>query len=234
MISVLIAAFVMGAIGSMHCIGMCGPIALSLPVVTNSHSSRFVSTLLYNMGRIITYAMLGLLFGAIGMTFRLFGFQQLLSITLGVLILFFIFFPKNHFAKENPVVNILKSMRAILGKLFYKKNYQSVFSIGLLNGLLPCGLVYIALAGATETASPLKSSLFMAAFGLGTLPLMWTLSFFGSFMNIKIRTGIKKLYPVFMFAVAVLLILRGLDLKIPYLSPSLNNGNHMERIECHD
>jgi hypothetical protein len=234
MISVLIAAFFLGGIGSMHCIGMCGPIALSLPVVSTSHLSRFVSTLLYNAGRILTYAMMGAVFGTIGMTFRLFGFQQLLSITLGILILFFIFFPKNQYARENLITKMLKKIRSSLGNLFLKKNYQSVFSIGLLNGLLPCGLVYIAIAGATETASSFRSSLFMAAFGLGTLPLMWTLSFFGSFISIKIRTGIKRLYPVFMIAVAVLLILRGLNLKIPYLSPSLNNSNNKERIDCHD
>ena len=234
MITVLIAAFIMGAIGSMHCVGMCGPIALSLPLVSNTHSSRFLSTLLYNIGRIITYAMLGAIFGVIGMTFKLFGFQQILSITLGALILFFIFFPKNYYAKKNFITNTLKKIRSLLGNLFLKRNYQSVFSIGLLNGLLPCGLVYIAIAGATETASAFKSSLFMAAFGLGTLPLMWTFSFFGSFISMGLRTGIKRLYPVFMFAVAVLLILRGLNLKIPYLSPSLNNSNNKERIDCHD
>lgn len=234
MITVLIAAFIMGAIGSMHCIGMCGPIALALPVVANTYSSRFISTLLYNVGRMITYALMGAIFGTIGMSFRLFGFQQLLSIILGVLIIFFIFFPKNQFASQNFITTAFRKLRFSLGNLFNKKNYHSVFSIGLLNGLLPCGLVYIAIAGATETASAFKSSLFMAAFGLGTLPLMWSMSFFGSFINTRIRTGIKKLYPVFMFAVAVLLILRGLDLKIPYLSPTLNNNNDKARIECHD
>ena len=234
MTSEFIAAFFIGAVGSIHCIGMCGPIALSLPVVSNNHASRFVSTFFYNAGRIITYATLGALFGAIGLTFKLFGFQQLLSIGLGILILFFIFFPKNYFARENVLTIGLNKMRFLLGNLFLKKNYRSVFSIGLLNGFLPCGLVYIAIAGATATASALNSSLFMVAFGLGTLPLMWTVSFFGSFINTGVRTRIKKLYPVFMVAVAVLLILRGLDLKIPYLSPSVNKVPERERISCHD
>lgn len=233
MMTVLLAAFIMGGIGSMHCIGMCGPIALSLPIVSNIHASRFISTLLYNAGRVITYATLGALFGTIGMTFNLFGLQQLLSITLGILILFFIFFPKNYYARENIITITLTKVRRSLGGLFLKKNYRSVFSIGLLNGLLPCGLVYIAMAGAIATASVFKSSMFMMAFGLGTLPLMWALSFFGSAASIGIRTGIKKLYPVFMIIVAVLLILRGLDLNIPYLSPSMNDNNHGGGVECH-
>ena len=133
-------------------------------------------------------------------------------------------------------MRIFEKIRASLGKLFIRKNYHSVYFIGLLNGLLPCGLVYLAIAGAVSTGSVLKSSLFMAAFGLGTLPVMWSIAFFGGFINIRVRQGIKKLYPYVMFAMAVLLIIRGLGLNIPYLSPSVNNRHHAmdTYIECHD
>ena len=127
------------------------------------------------------------------------------------------------------------SIRNSLGKLFTQKKYHSVFFIGLLNGLLPCGLVYMAIAAAVSTASVINSSLFMAAFGLGTLPLMWSLSFFGSYITVQRRLTIRKAYPYLMFAMACLLIVRGLGLGIPYLSPDINNsGNGINKgIECH-
>lgn len=224
----------MGCIGSFHCVGMCGPIALSLPVVSNTPSSRFQSTLLYNAGRVVTYAALGLLFGTIGLSFRLFGLQQFLSVALGVMILVFILFPKHKLTRENFLSSTLQSLRRHLGQLFLRRNYRSVFSIGILNGLLPCGLVYVAIAGAIDTASPWKSSLFMAMFGLGTLPLMWTLAFAGTFISVRFRSGIRKFFPILMVCMAALLILRGFNFHIPYLGPGLTNHTHSGTIICHD
>ena len=236
MITLFITALIMGAVGTFHCIGMCGPLALALPVVTDNSTSRFFSTLLYNLGRVTTYSVLGAVFGIAGSSIAFFGYQQGLSITLGIIIIIFILLPKKAFAGQNVVMRIFEKLRASLGKLFIRKNYHSVYFIGLLNGLLPCGLVYLAIAGAVSTGSVLKSSLFMAAFGLGTLPVMWSIAFFGGFINIRVRQGIKKLYPYVMFAMAILLIIRGLGLNIPYLSPSVNNRNHVmdTYIECHD
>lgn len=238
MTSLFIAAFIMGSIGSVHCIGMCGPLALSLPVVTNNHTSRFISTLLYNTGRIVTYASLGAVFGLIGMSFAFFGYQQWLSVILGIIILLFIIIPKRNFVSQNnnALIRFFENIRLWLGRLFTKWNYRSVFFIGLLNGLLPCGLVYIAIAGAVSTASVIKSSVFMAAFGLGTLPVMWSIAFFGSSINMNIRVKIRKMYPYVMFLMAILLIIRGLGLEIPYLSPGLNQDQSgiKQEIICHD
>jgi sulfite exporter TauE/SafE len=235
MISLLITAIVMGALGSFHCIGMCGPIAISLPVIANSPSSRFLSTLLYNSGRVVTYSILGALFGIAGSGFALFGYQQLLSICLGILIMVFILLPKHISTKSNPINGMLAKIRSFLGNLFLKKNYHSVFSIGIINGLLPCGLVYLALAGAVSTGSILKSMAFMAAFGLGTLPVMWSVAFFGGFVNLEIRQKIRNIYPYMMFGIAVLLIVRGLSLNIPFISPEMKKDNTgKELINCHD
>ena len=235
MISLFITAFILGSLGSVHCIGMCGPLALSLPVVNNNVQSKLASTLLYNGGRIVTYATLGALFGIIGRTFVLFGYQQWLSISLGVLIIVLLVLPKKIkvFEKTNLLTGIYNKLRAHLGKLFIKKNYHSVFFIGLLNGLLPCGLVYMAVAGAIATASVIKSSIFMASFGLGTLPVMWGVSFFGSFINLNTRQKIRAAYPYMMFIMACLLIIRGLGLGIPYLSPA-NFDTAKNVIECHN
>lgn len=236
MMNLFITALIMGGIGTMHCIGMCGPIALSLPVVSSSNTSRFLSTLLYNAGRVVTYSILGAIFGIAGSTAAFFGYQQWLSVIMGIIILVLIFLPGNHLAKKHFLTIMFDTLRTKLGNLFVRKNYHSVFFIGLLNGLLPCGLVYMALAGAISTVSVINSSIFMAAFGLGTLPVMWSISFFGAFINIRVRQGIRKVYPYLMTVMAILLILRGLGLDIPYISPALHQGQHTEQpaIECHD
>lgn len=234
MMALFISAFILGALGSVHCVGMCGPIAFSLPVVNKVKNAKYISVLLYNNGRVITYSFFGLLFGIIGRTFALFGYQQWLSITLGAIIIIFLLIPKKSkvFESTNLVIHFFYKIRTSLGKSFARRNYKSVFFIGLLNGLLPCGLVYMAVAGAIATASVIKSCLFMACFGLGTFPMMLSVSFFGSFINITARQKIRAAYPYLMFIMACLLIIRGLGLGIPYLSPAGSVGNHTA-ILCH-
>ncbi|HSN61408.1 MAG TPA: sulfite exporter TauE/SafE family protein [Ferruginibacter sp.] len=238
MITLFITALVIGALGSMHCVGMCGPLALSLPVVAESNAGRMFYTLLYNLGRVVTYAALGAVLGVVGASFALVGYQQALSIIAGAVILLYLVWPHNKWMliSNSRVQHFFAQIRNSLGKLFSRKNYQSVFFIGLLNGLLPCGLVYMAIAGAVSTASVAKSSLFMAAFGLGTLPVMWSVAFFGSFADFKTRATIRKAYPYLMFFMACLLIVRGLGLGIPYLSPDFNAANTGTGavIECHE
>ena len=238
MISLFITALVMGAIGSLHCVGMCGPLALSLPVISVQPSTKMLSTLLYNLGRVVTYTILGAIVGVVGASFALAGFQQALSIIAGSLIILYLLWPRSKWllAGNSKVQQFFQAIRNNLGKLFSRKNYQSVFFIGLLNGLLPCGLVYMAIAGAVSTASVYKSSLFMAAFGLGTLPMMWSVAFFGSVINLKTRMSIRKAYPYLLFIMACFLIIRGMGLGIPYLSPDLNVTETITAgsIECHD
>jgi sulfite exporter TauE/SafE len=237
MIALLITALVMGAIGSLHCVGMCGPLALSLPVVATNPAGRLLYTFLYNIGRVVTYALMGVVLGLIGASFALVGLQQALSIVAGLFILIYLLWPHNKWMlnSNSSLQYFFANIRSSLGKLFFKKNYHSVFFIGLLNGLLPCGLVYMAIAGAVSTASIYKSSLFMAVFGLGTFPIMWSVAFFGSIADIKTRANIRKVYPYLMFVMACLLIVRGLGLGIPYISPDFNKGESMtgSQIECH-
>jgi sulfite exporter TauE/SafE len=224
MFALLVTAFIMGGVGSLHCVGMCGPLALSLPVIGDSYLAKFKSSLLYNLGRMITYAALGGIVGLAGLSFSLMGFQQGLSLTLGLVIIAVVLWPKqtwisnsHHLAQKT-----FAKLREALADLFRRRNYQSVFFIGLLNGLLPCGLVYMALAGAVTTASVVNSSLFMAAFGLGTLPLMWSISFFGSFIKLRTRIAIRKAYPYIMVGIACLLIIRGIGIDIPFMNGAMN------------
>ncbi|RYF89674.1 MAG: sulfite exporter TauE/SafE family protein [Chitinophagaceae bacterium] len=229
-------AMLMGAVGSMHCVGMCGPLAIALPVVSPTPAGKFFYTLLYNLGRIVTYTCLGAILGVVGASFAVTGLQQWLSIGVGILILLYIIFPRHRIAmgSAGAMQRLFNSIRTRLSELFFKKKYHSVFVIGLLNGLLPCGLVYMAIAGAVATASVTSSMLFMAGFGLGTLPVMWSVSFFGSFITLRTRTIIKKAYPYLMVLMACLLIVRGLGLNIPYISPQLPAASGMEaNVQCH-
>lgn len=237
MMALLLTALVMGALGSMHCVAMCGALALALPSVSSHPMSKLVGGLLYNLGRVTTYAIIGAILGLMGASFAWVGLQQAFSIIVGVLMLLYLLWPaalsfkKNNGASQRFFVTI----REMLGKLFFKKQYSSIYLIGLLNGLLPCGLVYMALAGAVTTGSVVNSSLFMAAFGLGTLPVMWAVAFLGGFAMVKARVFIKKAYPYMVFVMACLLIVRGLNMNIPYLSPHFETGTHqpISAINCH-
>ena len=228
------AALILGFLGSFHCIGMCGPIALTLPVQHLRGLQKLSGIFVYNAGRVFTYSILGLVFGLIGMSFQLFGWQQFLSVALGSLLLaIFVatLFKKrllqNHFIRERWNTFIIRW----LTPLYQRRSFGNLFLIGFLNGLLPCGLVYMAVAGALATASILSGSLFMAFFGLATLPAMVAMSFAGGFITLPVRNRIKKTVPYILCFMGILLILRGLDLNIPYISPSL--GTSGSAIHCH-
>lgn len=219
---ILAVAFSLGLFGSFHCIGMCGPIALSLPIGSFSQIKKYISILLYNLGRITTYSLIGLIVGLIGESISLVGFQQSLSISLGIVLIFGVLI--NYFLPNKHKLNLgntkpLKIVKSKLSILFQQKSISSIYLIGVLNGFLPCGFVYIAIAGAIATGNYIDSIKFMAAFGFGTFPVMIIANFAGMFINIKLRNSIKKLVPIFVFVMGLLLVLRGMDLGIPYVSP---------------
>lgn len=225
MLQLFFVAFMIGIVGSFHCVGMCGPLALSLPLSNSSAFAKLSGALIYNAGRVITYSAFGLLFGLIGQTASLFGFQQWLSIIAGALIILFIILPKKYklqLTAAKYTNGFFARLRQRLGQLFTQKNNASLFVIGLLNGMLPCGLVYMAVAGAIAAGDVVSSVLFMAAFGLGTLPIMWSVAFFGNYVGVSLRQKIRRAYPFMMALMATLLILRGMGLGIPYVSPELN------------
>lgn len=227
----IIAALSIGFLGSFHCIGMCGPIALALPVPESSNITFVLGRILYNTGRIIAYAIMGLVFGWLGQKISLWGFQQGLSIFLGALIVFFIFLPgkfKNKLLSLNPVQKVISPLKISIGNLFKQKSLPSFLTIGVLNGFLPCGFVYMGLAGAIAVANPVTGMLVMIFFGLGTFPAMFAVSVFGKFINLGFRQKLRKLTPVFAILFAVIFILRGLNLGIPYLSPKMGSHNQMQ------
>jgi uncharacterized protein len=219
-------AFLIGFIGSFHCIGMCGPIALSLPYQDVSKAKTAANVLLYNGGRVLTYSFIGLVFGLIGQGVALAGFQQWLSIVLGVLMLLAAFSVIN-FEKQLIQIPFLdsgfKKVRFHLGRLLAQKSQKkrTLFLVGILNGFLPCGLVYLAIVGAIGTGSILGGSLYMTIFGVGTIPMMLSVALVGNFVNLKFRKKIQKIIPYMLSIMAILFILRGMNLGIPYISPEL-------------
>lgn len=233
MTALILAALLMGALGSFHCVGMCGPLAISLPLNDNNNRAKFFGAILYNAGRVVTYSLIGLLFGIVGKSFALFGFQQWLSVILGVLIIVFVILPKRTTSLKKPGTGIwlMEKLRSRLGSLFQKKNQASLFTIGMLNGLLPCGLVYMAVAGAVATGDITGSVLFMAFFGLGTLPVMWGVAFFGNYVSLQFRQRIRRAYPYMLLLMACLLILRGMGLGIPYVSPEMK-ADQSQPVNC--
>ncbi len=226
-----LTAFLTGLFGSFHCAGMCGPIAFALPGKGNSGIGFYIGRLIYNSGRIFTYMLLGIILGAFGLGLKLAGIQQSLSIGAGILIILSIIFSK--FTNAGSSFNPLKLFSNKLFKsLFAKANMASLFAIGVLNGLLPCGFVYIALIGATATQDVFHGAIFMMIFGLGTLPMMFGVSVIGQFLSSSIRNRISKLTPYLAILIGCLFIVRGLNLGIPYLSPKINVESKIGT-ECH-
>lgn len=228
------SAFVMGLAGSLHCIGMCGPLALSLPVSHNNNLSRISGGLIYNSGRILSYSIMGLLFGSLGSLIIVTKWQSGLSVALGIIILLYLLVPKKyfHFSAGTILGKPFMLMRQQLGKLFQSRKLSSLLFIGILNGFLPCGLVYLALTSSIIAATPMNGSMFMLFFGLGTFPMMFATVLMGNYLNQSIRQKIHRAVPLLLFVMATLLILRGMNLGIPYLSPGFG-GHQLDAVECH-
>ncbi|MEP7195725.1 MAG: sulfite exporter TauE/SafE family protein [Saprospiraceae bacterium] len=222
---ILFSGLTIGVIGSLHCIGMCGPLALSLPVHQLSSFQKYSAIGLYNFGRVISYGFMGVVFGIIGMSFSLFKIQQWLSVGAGLFILFVVLWHQFGYRKIKLFNRFSDKIKSLLIKnLNVNKNYYSYLNIGIINGFLPCGLVYVAIASAVATGSIPHAGLLMVGFGLGTLPLMASLMIFGNFISFNVKRQLNRLTPYFIMAVAMLLILRGLNLGIPIISPSMDNG----------
>lgn len=216
-----LTAFLTGLLGSFHCAGMCGPIAFALPGNVKEGASFYFGRLLYNLGRMFSYATLGLFFGAFGLGLKLAGLQQSVSIGVGVIILLMVAY--QFFLKKGELFNLFSMFSSsFIQKLFKSRNRFALFGIGVFNGFLPCGFVYIAILGASVTQDMFSGALFMLCFGLGTLPMMYGVSILGQFISSSIRQKLSRLSPFFAILIAVLFILRGLNLGIPYVSPAIS------------
>ncbi len=233
-VEILLSALMLGLVGSFHCAGMCGPIALAIPLNNKNWFSKINGSLIYNIGRAITYAIMGAIFGLFGKGLVMAGFQKWVSIIMGLIMVSSVLFPslyKNNIDLGKVASSFVGKLKTKLSVLLQKRSYGSLLLIGLLNGLLPCGLVYMAIAGAIATTNSLSGALFMFIFGLGTLPMLFTISILSNSLGVKLRTKMTKTIPVVVFFIGVLFILRGLGLGIPFLSPPEKKLHVPEKME---
>jgi len=217
----LFSALFFGLISSVHCVGMCGPIAMMLPLDRSNEAKKVLQILLYHLGRITSYASMGLVFGVLGKSFYLAGMQQQLSIFVGAFMILIVIIPEKNFMKYNlskPVFRLISRVKSALGSQFKKKTNSALFTIGLLNGFLPCGLVYVALFGALAMQGISLGVLYMALYGLGTIPMMSLAVYFGGFLSLTFRNKLQKIIPAVGVLIGTLFILRGLGLS-SFISP---------------
>ncbi len=230
-ITLLVSAWILGLLGSFHCVGMCGPIALSLPIQHLKGWSKGAGIVLYNSGRALTYSVFGFMLGWLGSGFSFFGWQQTFSIVIGCIFLIaFIpaIFQKRIFKNSSITKYWNQFIIAGLAKLFHRKDSGTLLLIGMLNGLLPCGMVYMAAAGATVTGHAWTGAAFMAAFGLGTMPAMATMNYAGNLISLKFRQKIRLATPYIIGLMGLIFVLRGMNLDIPYVSPA----QHHNSVSC--
>ena len=215
---IIFSGLILGLMGSVHCAGMCGPIAIALPLRGDSYFQKVFGGILYNLGRSVTYAVMGAVFGLVGQGLQMVGFQQWVSVIMGILMISSVLFPrlfKNQYDLNKSMFSFVGKLKNTLKKLFNQKSYGALFLIGILNGYLPCGLVYIALAGAIGTGNFIYGTLFMILFGLGTLPMLLAITLIGNMASVKIRNKINKFIPAVVIFVGLMFILSGLNLGIP-------------------
>lgn len=227
-------AILIGFGGSLHCVGMCGPLAMALPVGKSKGWLFYFNRLMYNLGRVTTYALIGGLFGLFGKGLALAGMQQFISIAFGVMLLLGVLFVSNwesKFLKYSGLHYVSDRVRRGLSALIGKPGTGHLYLLGILNGLLPCGFVYLGVLGAISTGSVLSGMGYMALFGLGTVPAMLAVSVVGIWAPGGLKKAIRRLTPVIAIAFAGLFILRGLNLGIPYVSPKIADG--IEHVKCH-
>ena len=221
-LALIFSALALGFASGFHCIGMCGPIALSLGLTKKQATNYYLQNLTYQFGRIVTYSFLGAILGTVGKGFQMAGFQQYLTIGVGILLIVMAVFSfgGKDFASKIPFLSqSLLKVKMNLGKLLQKADYRSRFTTGILNGFLPCGMVYMALTASLASGGIWQSATFMALFGLGTLPFMFAIVLLGNLMTTAFRIKILKFVPVMMIVLGGLFILRGLEIGIPFISP---------------
>jgi len=228
----MLTPLLLGLAGSLHCVGMCGPLMLAIPLPSSERRAVLLQMLVYHSGRILTYAALGLLFGLLGKGMAIAGFQQVLSLAAGsfIIAMAFVAWRFEQLVTALPGFGAFtRSIQQRMGHLIHNHPGSATFSLGLLNGLLPCGMVYAALAGAISTTNSMEGGIFMAIFGIGTLPLLLTATVLGRSFSSSIRRKIRIVQPILLTFAGLLLIQRGLQLDISLFESAVPKAGY----ECH-
>jgi sulfite exporter TauE/SafE len=230
-VAIFISAILLGLASSLHCIGMCGPLVMSIPVQHLPQHKKILGILVYQFGRIGTYMILGILAGLIGWRIGVAGWQQVFSISIGIVMLFFLL-SRLFFKKIEGWKWFNQKVIRLISWSMHRHGFSGMYLMGAANGLLPCGMVYIAISGAMATGTILNALVFMLFFGLGTLPALFSLAFWGTRLSWQNKQAMRKLVPYVVGLTAILLIIRGLNLNIPYLSPFISERS-ADTVSCH-
>lgn len=215
----LIAACILGFAGSLHCLGMCGPLVIALH--SGSNKQTWNTKFVYHLGRIVVYATFGLVVGLVGKTFSFFGFQQVVAIVAGVVMLVLILWPGVFRNAKLKTTRVTQWIRSRITPRVKAHPLLTSFLLGAVNGLLPCGLVYVALSGALITGDPWKSALFMITFGISTSPALLAAPAILQWVSRRLKLKSIKALQVGLVLVSVMIVLRGSGLGIPYISPKM-------------
>lgn len=205
-----LTALIIGLAGSLHCLGMCSPLAFA---VTNFRRPYFTNRLIYNGGRILCYGLLGMFFSTFGSLFRLSGFQNALTLTLGCALIVLGIAGTRYFRIPflTPLVQkITASIKSLFAEFLQRKTTVSVAFLGALNGLLPCGLTYVALTYCLTLGSPIAGFAFMLVFGAGTLPVMLGLTSGMQFLTNRFHFSLGNFTTIAMIVLGALLMSRGM------------------------
>lgn len=224
-------AFLMGLTGSLHCAGMCGPIIWVMPFQVLSGFKKWLGILLYHTGRVSTYALMGVVLFSFKSSFRP-EWQQYISILLGGVLLIvglLSFIPSSKFSIQLPWTGFVQKH---LGKFMGNPNVGTLFITGVLNGLLPCGLVYMALSASMIAPTAINAIGLMYAFGLGTMPMLIALTVIKNKATFLSMNNFRKFVPIFMLLFGCLFVLRGMNLGIPYVSPKVVIEQQEIKAEC--
>jgi sulfite exporter TauE/SafE len=216
-------ALSMGLMSSFHCIGMCGPIALALPIQKGNRWQQFSALVIYNSGRAVTYGLLGLLIGSIGSSIAWIGYFRYLSVFAGLLMLGYVFWPAFLDRYFNAPVFWQKAVHAVrtqMGEMLRSRKMHGWLMLGVLNGLLPCGMVYLALISSVATGSWAGSGIYMLLFGIGTWPMMMAVGFFKQWLTPSLRSGMRRITPVVLAAAGIWLVARGIMIQYPTGQPT--------------
>ena len=225
-------ALSMGLMSSFHCIGMCGPIALALPVQKGNSWQKFSGLFIYNGGRALTYAALGAAIGTVGSSLAWFGYMRYLSVFAGILMLLFVFWPQKldrYFHPPKFWQRAVNQLKRGMSEMLHSRKMHGWLLLGIMNGLLPCGLVYLALISSVATASIAGGGTFMFLFGIGTLPMMMTVGVLKNRITPSLRNQMRKITPIMLAVAGIWMIGRGILIEYPLE----NNGSSAEITICH-
>lgn len=229
----MLTAFITGLVGSLHCLGMCGPIALALPGTEKKGWRYLLGRLLYNFGRLLTYSIMGGIVALLGVAAAMFEVQRWFSLALGVILILLALKHYGVFGRRAQASDnfLSRAWRRGMGRMMRLKGLGGLFALGLMNGVLPCGLVYAGLFLAANSTYAWEGMAKMALFGLGTLPLMLSLSWSGKWLTGWLRSRTRLVMPVVMTFMGILFLLRGMALGVPYLSPRMEAGSEPGKVK---